>query len=83
MTISGIRFRADQGVLVLQIEEIGKTYYAGERTVTWRDAKVEDMLDIMPFVNGAAAKQMEMLADRVNCLHQDVLRRERITDGNP
>lgn len=45
--IAGIRFRIDMNVLVLQVleERVGAWGQS-----TWRDATVEDMLEVAPFI---------------------------------
>jgi len=47
MKIEAIRFRTEGALMVLQVLERSEDrIYGGSLGATWRDAKVEDMLDV-------------------------------------
>lgn len=47
MTIRKIRFRTEGALVVLQVQEsTSERYYPNGEKVEWRDAKVEDLLDV-------------------------------------
>lgn len=46
MSINGIRFRAEGELVVLQVSEYKRSHYSFESDVQWRDAKVQDLLDV-------------------------------------
>lgn len=46
MTIEAIRFRASEVGVILQVLERTNSPYYSERDSKWRDAKVEDLLEV-------------------------------------
>ena len=53
MTITSYRFRADGEVVVLQVEEEKQSGYSYKDVPTrsWRDAKVEDLMDVAALIH--------------------------------
>ena len=53
MSVVNIRYRTEGDLVVLQVETRSDSNYYGDRqTTTWRDAKVEDLLEVAAFVRG-------------------------------
>lgn len=52
MNISDFRFRAEQNgeLVILQVACYEKTNYSFESSTKWRDAKVEDLLDLAELI---------------------------------
>lgn len=51
MSITNYRFRADDGKVVLQVCEYGDQFTIYNRSgPTWRDAKVEDLLEVAALI---------------------------------
>jgi hypothetical protein len=49
--IQNIRYRVEGELVVLQVLEIEEAdIYSSRRNVAWRDAKVEDLLDVPGFI---------------------------------
>lgn len=48
MSIDSVRFRSEGGLIVLQVLEATErgAPYHNDRTAAWRDAKVEDLLNV-------------------------------------
>jgi len=80
MTITSIRFRTEGALIVLQVEETTRPsrseYYGSgnEDKVAWRDAKVEDMLDVSAFTNSTSTmdRQIASLEHTVEYLQQQI-----------
>lgn len=85
MSITNIRLRAEDNKLVLQVQEQENRSGYGYNTSNWRDAKVEDMLDIAPFMRVGMLKRLECdLAEIREDFRQE--HRERMVQalqGNP
>lgn len=63
--IDGIRFRAgDNGTIVLQVRDPfskDNTFSWNDRNELWRDAKVEDLLEVSAYARGEIAHRLEMM----------------------
>ena len=86
MSITDIRFRAEDNKLVLQVQEQEERSGYGYFTSAWRDAKVEDLLDVAPFMRVGMLKRLEY---DIEAIRDDIrnAERERMTNimlnGNP
>lgn len=75
--ITDIRFRANESTLVLQVQESEVRSGYGYSTTNWRDAKVEDLLDVAPFMSSGLLRELK---EKVNVLGYEVERVDRKTD---
>jgi len=75
--ITDIRFRANESTLVLQVQESEVRSGYGYNTTNWRDAKVEDLLDVAPFMSSGLLRELK---EKVNVLGYEVERVDRKTD---
>lgn len=75
--ITDIRFRANESTLVLQVQESEVRSGYGYSTTNWRDAKVEDLLDVAPFMSAGLLRELK---EKVNVLGYEVERVDRKTD---
>ena len=67
MSITAIRLRAEGDLLVLQVLEATESNYYGPGNIAlWRDAEVEDLLDVAPFMQDRR-QEVQMLAQQ--CHH--------------
>lgn len=68
MNITAIRFRTEGALVVLQVQEVKDDSYGyGNGKYTWRDAKVEDLLDVSQFTASGVdglERRVEMLETR-------------------
>lgn len=65
--ITGIRFRADGEKVVLQVEyREPRRYTPYESDSVWRDAKVEDLLEVSTFCRTELSSQVEHINQRLN-----------------
>ena len=66
--ITAIRFRSHENLLVLQVSEYENSDYGYNRSIEkWRDATVEDMLEVAPFM-----PDLTLLSTRLNGLSQQI-----------
>lgn len=82
MSIQGIRFRTEGALIVLQVQEYtegrgGSYHYGSEAVVAWRDAKVEDMLEVSRFTFDPARhdKRLESLEQRIEYVQAESMHR--------
>jgi len=75
--ITDIRFRANDSMLVLQVQESEVRSGYGYSTTNWRDATVEDLLDVAPFMSSGLLRELK---EKVNVLGYEVERVDRKTD---
>ena len=61
--IDAIRFRAgDNGTIVLQVRApLSNMNNWNDRNELWRDAKVEDLLEVSAYTRGEIAHRLEMM----------------------
>lgn len=61
--IDAIRFRAgDNGTIVLQVRNpLSNMNNWNDRNELWRDAKVEDLLEVSAYTRGEIAHRLEMM----------------------
>ena len=65
--ITGIRFRAEGEKVVLQVESQEPRRYAPyESYAAWRDATVEDLLEVSTFCRTELSSQVERINQRLN-----------------
>jgi hypothetical protein len=85
MSITDIRVRFEEDKLILQVQEQENRSGYGYSTSNWRDAKVEDMLDIAPFMRVGIVKRLEcdLEAIRENFRHEHRERMVQALQGNP
>lgn len=67
--ITDIRFRVNESMLVLQVKEIEERSGYGYSTANWRDAKVEDLLDVSPFIK---TRVLSDIRDQIDSLQRDL-----------
>jgi len=68
MSITAIRLRAEGDLLVLQVLEATEGNYCGQDIIAlWRDAEVEDLLDVAPFMQDRR-QEVQMLAQQCQYL---------------
>jgi hypothetical protein len=72
--ITDIRFRANESLLVLQVRETEVRSGYGYNTTNWRDATVEDLLDVAPFVSSDMLREIK---NKIDVLGYEVERVER------
>ena len=69
MTVQRIRFRVQDALVILQVQEPPKVnqYSYGERDGEWRDAKAEDLLEVAAYTRAydALDKTIESLRNSV------------------
>ena len=68
MSIESIRFRTEGNLVVLQVLDLGKRSLYDIEKAEWRDAKVEDLLDVANFTTLTTKGNLDRLADRVAAL---------------
>ncbi len=76
--VDAIRFRHQDGLLILQVKECTTSDGYGIRSSSrWRDAQVEDMLEVAPFM-----PDLSTLSTRLNALSNQIelLRYEKRID---
>jgi len=72
MTIRAIRFRAEGETVVLQVLIPRSIAYTMNDSGTWRDAKVEDLLDVSEFCKTDMYESINM---QIKKLHDDLFDR--------
>ena len=72
--ITDIRFRANESLLVLQVQESEIRSGYDHNTTNWRDAAVEDLLDVAPLMSAALLRELKA---KVEALGYEVERVER------
>ena len=85
MSITDIRLRFEEDKLVLQVQEQENRSGYGYSTSAWRDAKVEDLLDIAPFMRVGMLKRLEcdLEAIREDFRQEHRERMVQALQGNP
>lgn len=72
MTILGIRFRVEGDTVVLQVQVPTTPAYTYHQNTTWRDAKVEDLLEVGEFCKTDMYESINM---QIKKLHDDLFDR--------
>jgi len=71
MTVVNIRFRTEDELVALQVETRSDSdYYGDQQSTLWRDAKVEDLLEVAAFVCN-----LQLLESRIKQLEADFMQR--------
>jgi len=72
MIIEAIRFRTQDGFVVLQVCVSNERQYSYNTEPTWRDAKVEDLLGVAAHCKNKDDTRMEMLEYVFDNLRQEI-----------
>lgn len=76
MSIEKIRFRAQENLVVLQVCVVTDTPYSSyQRDAVWRDAKVEDLLEVSDFCKTDTSLIYESLNNQISKLRDDIFNR--------
>jgi len=76
MNVVGIRFRTEGALVVLQVcESKPARFNSYQQDDEWRDAKVEDLLDVSKFTETTIGRRLDQLASRLDSMeYQQVMR---------
>lgn len=72
MAVLGIRFRAEGETVVLQVQVPTTPAYTYHQNTTWRDAKVEDLLEVGEFCK---TDMYESINHQIKKLRDDIFNR--------
>lgn len=76
MTVIAIRFRSnEEGLVILQVQINTSPSYSYHENSTWRDAKVEDLLEVADFCKSDASSMYEAINHQFNRLREDIFNR--------
>lgn len=75
MNIRGIRFRTQDNLVILQVCVPDHRSFSYQADATWRDAKVEDLLDVADFCKTDTSSMYESLNMQLNRLREDIFER--------
>lgn len=84
MNITAIRFRSnEEGLVILQVQYNMSPSYSYHESRTWRDAKVEDLLEVADFCKSDTSSMYESINHQFDKLRFDIFNRmapPRMTD---
>lgn len=76
MTVTAIRFRSnEEGLVILQVQINTSPSYSYHENRTWRDAKVEDLLEVADFCKSDTSSMYESLCNQFDKLRFDIFNR--------
>lgn len=75
MAVTGIRFRAQEDLVILQVQINTSPSYSYHENRSWRDAKVEDLLEVAEFCKSDTSQAYESINIQLNRLRDDMLNR--------
>lgn len=76
MNVVAIRFRTnEEGLVVLQVSVHDKHSFSSYSDTKWRDAKVEDLLEVADFCKSDTSSMYESLCNQFDKLRFDIFNR--------
>jgi hypothetical protein len=76
MSVQQIRFRSnEEGLVILQVRIQTSPSYSFHEHSTWRDAKVEDLLEVANFCKTDTSLIYESLNNQISKLRDDIFNR--------
>ena len=76
MTVTAIRFRSnEEGLVILQVQINTSPSYSYHENRTWRDAKVEDLLEVADFCKSDTSSMYESINHQFDKLRFDIFNR--------
>jgi hypothetical protein len=76
MNVVGIRFRTnEEGLVILQVSVHDRHSFSSYSDTKWRDAKVEDLLEVSDFCKTDTSLIYESLNNQISKLRDDIFNR--------
>lgn len=76
MNVVGIRFRTnEESLVILQVSVHDRHSFSSYSDTKWRDAKVEDLLEVADFCKSDTSSMYESINQQFNQLREDIFNR--------
>ena len=76
MNVVGIRFRTnEESLVILQVSVHDRHSFSSYSDTKWRDAKVEDLLEVADFCKSDTSSMYESINQQFNRLREDIFNR--------